>query len=390
MPEAPVPENDRTWGVTGISVAATSIVALPSMLVGAMAVLMQRDLSFGESELGIAVAVTFAVGAAFAIPAGHFADRAGPQLTMRIGLAFGAISLLGIGLLTGGWLALLGWMAFAGAGVTMIQLGTNVLITRAVPAVRRGIAFGTKQAAVPLASMGAGLAVPIIGVTYGWQATFIAAAVAVPIIAVLIPNAERSETVPSSGRQSDVRIGILVLLAIGVAFASAGGNSTPAFLVPSIVDRGISPTIGGLILAGSSLVGVASRVVAGWVGDAIGRNSLVVMATMMGFGAIGFVGLAVASDPLLIAGFAALAFGGGWGWGGLTLLAVSRLAPVEPGRAMGIVQIGPMAGAVVGPLVFGFLAEAFGFTLAWGASAFCAIAGLLILLLTRRALRRTG
>jgi MFS family permease len=232
-------------------------------------------------------------------------------------------------------------MAFAGAGVTTIQVGTNVLITRAVPAARRGVAFGVKQAAVPLASMGAGLALPLIGVTFGWHAAFIGAAVAVPVIALLIPATRGQARRAADGDRRDLPLRSLIMLATGVAFASAGGNVTPAFLVPSIVDHGIAPADAGVILAVGSLVGVGARIGAGWLGDRLGRHSLLVVASMLGMGAVGYVGLAVSDQPVLIVVFAALAFGGGWGWAGLMLLAVSQLAPDQPGRAMGIVQVGP-------------------------------------------------
>jgi MFS family permease len=108
---------------------------------------------------------------------------------------------------------------------------------------------------------------------------------------------------------------------------------------------------------------------------------------MLGMGAIGYVGLAFADEPVLIVASAALAFGGGWGWAGLMLLAVSQLAPTQPGRAMGIVQVGPMSGAVAGPLIFGFVAEELGFSAAWGIAALLAIIGGLIILATRSRVR---
>lgn len=390
MVESPTQTQGRGIAVIAASVAATWIVALPAMLLGAMAVLLQRDLGFGEKELGIAIAAAFATGGVVAVPIGRLADRIGPQLTIRLGLAFAAIALLGIAAATDGWVRLAAWMAFAGAGVTTIQVGTNVLITRAVPAARRGVAFGIKQGAVPLASMGAGLALPLIGVTFGWQAAFVGAAIVVPVIAVLIPSARSNVKRGADDVPRDLPVGSLVLLAVGVAFASAGGNVTPAFLVPSIVDRGIDPGAAGLVLAIGSLVGVGARIGAGWLGDHLGRNSLLAVAAMLGMGAIGYIGLATASEPLLIVVFAALAFGGGWGWAGLMLLAVSQLAPTQPGRAMGIVQVGPMSGAVAGPLIFGFVAEEMGFTAAWGIAAVLAIIGGALILTTRSRVRRRG
>ncbi len=387
MIESPHPASGRGVAVIAASVASTWIVALPAMLLGAMAVLLQRDLGFGEKELGIAIATAFATGGLVAVPMGRLADRIGPQLTIRLGLAFAATALLGIAVATDGWVRLAAWMAFAGAGVTTIQVGTNVLITRAVPAARRGVAFGIKQSAVPLASMGAGLALPLIGVTFGWHAAFIGAAVVVPVIAVLIPSAGPNVRRNADTASRDLPIGSLVMLAVGVAFASAGGNVTAAFLVPSVVDRGIDPAAAGLVLAVGSLVGVAARIGAGWLGDRLGRQSLLVVATMLGMGAIGYLGLALADEPVLIVASAALAFGGGWGWAGLMLLAVSQLAPTQPGRAMGIVQVGPMSGAVAGPLIFGFVAEEFGFSAAWGIAALFAIIGGLIILTTRSRVR---
>lgn len=375
--------------VLGVGIAATTVVALPTLLVGGMAVLIQRDLGFGEAALGAAIAAAFGAAAVVAPLAGRFAERLGPRRTTRIGLACGGLSLIGIGFVVDSWALLVPFLVVAGIGVTVVQLGVNVLLARATPAARQGLAFGAKQAAVPLAALLAGLALPLVGLTIGWQAAFVLAAVLVPLVAWRMPDAPPGRGKGRLSAQVDAPLGSLVLLAVGVALASAGGNSVPAFIVPSAVDRGLAPAHAGLVLAWGSLVGIAVRVGGGWLADRLGRGSLLLVVTLVAVGVAGYLGLAVAEHPLLIGACAALAFGGGWGWGGLVLLALARTNPGAPGRAMGIVQVGPMSGAVLGPLLFGTLAEHVSFAAAWTAIAGLALVGIAAILASRRALVRT-
>jgi MFS family permease len=371
-------------------IAATAAVALPGMLVGGLSILIQEDLGFGDAELGAAVAASFVSGAIMAVPAGRIAERFGPRRTTWAGLACALTSLLGIGLVATTWATLVAFLVVAGAGITLVQLGVNVMVARAVPPGRQGLAYGAKQAAVPFASLLAGIALPVLGLTLGWRAAFLLAGIVVVLAARPMPIVAPPERPPTSSTERGGPTGSLMLLAIGVALASAGGNSAPAFMVLTAVDRGVSTSNAGLLLAFGSLAGIVVRVVAGWVGDRLGRNALLLVVALVSTGAVGYVGLALSPHPLLIALFTALAFGGGWGWGGLVLLALSRTSPTAPGRAMGIVQIGPMAGAVLGPLVFGGLASTASFGTAWGVMALFALGGAATILVSRRRLLEQG
>lgn len=382
-----------TVAVLGIGIAATTVVALPTLLVGGLAVLMQRDLQFGASELGAAIAIAFFFAAVAAIPAGRLADRLGPKRTISLGLASALVGLLGLGTVVNDWTQLAVCLAFAGAAITTVQLGVNVLLARRIPPGQQGLAYGIKQASVPMASLIAGLALPLIGLTVGWRAAFLIAAACIPFLMLLVPDARAGRSPGTTREAAGIPLRPLLLLGIGMALASAGGNSTAAFIVSSGVDRGLAPAGAGLVLAAGSVVGILVRVLAGWLGDYLGRGSLLLVAALVSIGAVGYVGLALADDPALIALFAALAFGGGWGWAGLTLLALSRISPAAPGRAMGIVQIGPMSGAVLGPLVFGGLAERVSFGAAWSTMAVLAVLGVATILLSRPLLlrhRRSG
>jgi MFS family permease len=367
-------------------IAATTVVALPTMLVGGLAVLIQRDLGFREAELGSAIAASFVSGAIVAVPAGRIAERIGTRRTTLLGLAAAVLSLLGIALVARSWASLVACLALAGFGVTFVQLGVNVMVARAVRPDRQGLAFGAKQAAVPFASFLAGFSVPFAAATVGWQGAFILAALAVPFVAWRMPDAPNVARRAAGSAARGLPVGALSALMIGVALASAGGNSVPAFTVLSAVNRGVEPGTAGLVLAGGSLVGIVVRVAAGWFSDRLGRGSLLIVVGLLVAGCVGYVGLALARDLRAIAFFTALAFGGGWGWGGLIPLALARTNAGALGRAMGIVQVGPMTGAVVGPLVFGWLAQDVAFGAAWLAMALLALVGVGLILLSRRSL----
>jgi MFS family permease len=382
--------NASMFRIIGVAVGASSVVAFPVVLVGGLAVLLQRDLGFGEAQLGSAVAAYFASAALTAAPGGRLAERLGPRVSAWLGLGCATVSLLGIGWVVNSWASLVAFLALGGIGNTLGQLAMNLLLARGISADRQGLAFGAKQAAVPLAALLAGLSLPAIGLTLGWRWAFLLAALLAPVTALTLPRDDVTRRRGAESRQGDAPMPALIMLTIGVALASAGGNSSAAFIVASSVDRGFAASDAGLVLAVGALVGLTIRVAAGWLGDRLRRGSLLLVAGLITIGGVGYLGLALADHPVLVVVFACLAFGGGWGWGGLVLLALSRSNPSAPATAMGVVQIGPMAGAVVGPLAFGALAEHVSFTASWLLMALMAVLGLITVLLSRRRLRAGG
>ena len=57
----------------------------------------------------------------------------------------------------------------------MGQLASNLTLSRSVPAHRLGLSFGVKQAAIPLATLLAGAAVPAVALTVGWRWAYVIA-----------------------------------------------------------------------------------------------------------------------------------------------------------------------------------------------------------------------
>ncbi len=131
------------------------------------------------------------------------------------------------------------------------------------------------------------------------------------------------------------------------------------------------------------------RIFSGWVADRLGRGSLKIVIVLQVIGAAGYLMLALAgSDPAMIVLATILAFGGGWGYQGLVLLAVSRSNPTSPATAMAIVRLGPSTGAMLGPVAAGALVIQAGYTVTWLATATLAMLAVVLMLLGRVLLMR--
>src|SRR5690606_7703294 len=119
------------------------------------------------------------------------------------------------------------------------QPSANAHISRVTPEHRKGLVYGVKQAAVPIALFMAGAAVPTFGTGPGWRWAFaVGAALAVCVAAFPIASANRADAAPlprdpvteatgpalvrpRDAAAGDFKLGPLFLLALGVTLASA-------------------------------------------------------------------------------------------------------------------------------------------------------------------------
>jgi MFS family permease len=357
-----------------LAVVVATAGVLPGFLTGGLAVQIRGELGFGEGALGFAVAVFFAASALASVVSGRVVERLGSSLGMRLATAASAASLLAVSVLASSWWWLCACLVLGGLGNAISHPATHLLLAREVPQNRQGLAFGVKQAAIPAATLLAGLAVPLVATTVGWRWAFAGGAALALGVALLVPKSEkRVATRPvKEARAGDAPLAALVLLALGIGLGSAAANPLGAFVVESAVAAGIGVGAAGLLLALGSAAGIGVRVVFGHLADRLKSGRLRLVAGMLGVGTIGFVLLASGSAPLLVVGVT-VAFAAGWGWPGLFNFAVVKSNPGAPAAATGITQTGASSGAAVGPLAFGLLVEEISFATAWLASGVVAI-----------------
>ena len=331
---------------------------------------VRADLGFSETQLGVAISVFWLFMAVGGVAGGRVGQRLGATLTIRLGVA-GSIAAIGGTALAPNWATVLFFMACAGAASALSQPAVDLALFEAVPRDRLSLAFGIKQTSLPAAALVAGLAIPVLATSVGWRLAFAACAV-VGLPALL--GMPRLLSGHRSGKGVHVASGAKMtgILAFAAVFTLAmiAVTATGAFYVESAISGGSTANAAGVFLAIGGAFGVVGRFVFSWRLGSLARP-LIATSVIMLIGGLGVTCLSVASPtwPLLIVTIVAI--GAGWGWNGLLTLAVVRTYPLAPARASGYIVLGVGAGGVLGPVLFGFTVQHFGFSVAWIGAGLC-------------------
>lgn len=373
--------------------ALTTLGAIPPFLVGAQAVLMQRDLGFGPAVLGAVVSTFFAMAALGTIFGSGLLDRWSRRRAQAVaGLL---VALGGVGLSVGvhHWELLIVAMAVLGLGNAACQGTSNQAVATALPAHRRGLGFGIKQSAVPAAIMFGGLAVPTMTAIFGWRSTFLVTGsigLVVTVAALLHHGDDAVHGVRASGVGPPDRAPRLPLLLCGVAitFASAAANFLGAYLASWAHEVGLTVGQAGLLMAAGSGSSILIRVLAGHRADGRYGNNLLVVAAQMAAGAVSVALIGLLDVPWAVVVFGFLAFGLGWSWPGLLLYAAARLGRDAPAQASSVVQAGAFVGGAIGPVSFGLLVSGLGFRGAWLVASCSFVMAFVLVLIARVGFRR--
>lgn len=317
--------------------------------------------------IGYAISAFFLGSTVTAPFGGRLADRWGIRRTAAAFAALSATSAVGIAVVDSHPLLLLVFAVSGGVANGLAQPVSTLVLSTFIDSHRQGIGFGIRQAAIPIATLLAGISVPTLSGTLGWRWVFAIIAPVAVGTAALIPgnvlNATRTQS-PTPGPQFDRW---LTLTLAGAALGAAANITLGTFLVDSLVHAGYSNELAAGLLIVGSLSGIAVRLTAGWFSDQGRPATTRWVSCLVGIGAIGFFGLAAATTALPVATVATIvAFGFGWGWTGLLFHITVRARPSAVGSAAGYVQIATSGGSLVGSAAFGAIAAAHSFPTAWG------------------------
>jgi DHA1 family multidrug resistance protein-like MFS transporter len=372
--------------------------------------LFARSFGVGYGEAGVLVSAYAAARLLVDLAAGAAVDRWGERFCSAAGLAVVAVSSLLTGLAPAYALAVLFWgCAGAGSALVFAALYSNLL--RVVPQARMGrtlsIFYGSFNGGfiagaflAGVVASGLGLAAPLFvsaGLALASAALYLLF-VPVPVKTASAPQLSADEVlveqelpVPRSGRAGIADIlripGFVTVIVTNLAYlwivAAVFDTLVPLFAKD---DLGMSTAGIGVVFAVALATEFFVLYPAGAVADRRGRKFVLVPA----LAALAIMSAAVgwAGSPLVLGVLMAVT-GIAFGFAGVPPAAM--LADVVPeersGTGVGVFRFCGDLGFMVGPLVAGFTATAFGFEVAFAVAAAPAAVALVLAVRTEETLR---
>ncbi len=355
------------WSAAAAAVAVTVTGVLPVYMVSVLVVQIGAEMGFGAGRLGALVAGFFGCSALAASLSGQLGRVASSTGVVRAAALLSTGCLWSTALVARDTTVLAGVLLLAGTANGLGQPASNALIAAVVPSGHQGLAFGAKQAAIPVSTLLGGLAVPLLALPFGWRTVFGVAGVLGLLSAVAVPgrpDARLTPAAPPSPAAGPLRLAPLLVLTAGLLVAAGTGNALGTFFVASAVAAGQPAGTAGLLAAVAGSTGAVTRVALGLLADRLPGRWLLVVAVLVAVGGSGHALLAT-GDRVLLAVGVVVAYCAGWTWAGLATYAVVRMHPDAAARATGITQSGLALGAALGPLAFGGVVEHSSYATAW-------------------------
>ena len=347
----------------------------------------------GEPEwvVGFVVGVFGIAGMVTRPLSGMWVDRGGNrQRWIRAGAIGVAISFVGYTLDLGPWVMTI-FRCLHGVAMGVFTTAMLAIVGNLLPVERRGSALGFYQAANAAAALyGAALALFVID-RFGFTAGFLLAGGAALISLLLAtgmgdPAAPppRVAGTPSRGLRGLISPTALLPALVFLCVTTPWGTVT-AFLPLFALERDLGHV--GLFYTAAGLAQLTARMSAGWIGDRIGRDAVVVPA--LAAAGVSLLMLSQVQSPVWLI-VCALAFGFGLAatQTSIAVIVIERTPPAFLGSGMATYTMAWDVGQVVGAILLGLLVDATSYSLVFALTAVFPVAGI-VLFLTRVSEGRT-
>jgi len=374
-----------------LSVLIVTLSTQPVFLLAAAFIQLEDDLGLSITGLGALSATFFLTAAIASTPLGRVVERIGWQRAMKINCVGSAAVLVAIALFARSVPGFVVLLVLGGAFYGFANPAANKALAEQVEAGRRGITFGLKHAGIPSSTLLAGLAIPALILTVGWEFSFaVAALLAGPVWVLIAMDRDplrQTAGAPSPGRGAQpLTVLDLVMLAAASALSAAAAISLGTFLIAAAVEEAsFTQAAAGVLLFVGSLASISARIVVGAITDRIGGRGFTGVAILLGTGALVFLLLRPATG-LAFGVLVVLAFVTAWGWTGLMTFTVVNANTSTVAASSAIMQAGIFLGAGLGPILLGWTIDQYSFSTSWlGVTVLLLMAASIVTVVGRRA-----
>ncbi|MDA4121927.1 MAG: MFS transporter [Thaumarchaeota archaeon] len=329
---------------------------------------------FGQGVSGLgALTSSFYLGVGLLqIPGGLFAGKFGPKVTATFGTLVMSVAVLASAA-AGQFEVLIVARFFVGVGMAFVFAPAVVLITRYFRSGAEGVALGLYNSAFDVGGAVGLFGWVIVATTIGWRLSLAASGIMGLLTAALLFFLVPRENVTA---RFSVGAGVLsrvlldrTLILLGVVSTGIGVGSIliSSFVVYYLITAlGVAPATAGGIGALVFVVPIVSSPIGGRVYDRrVGFRSICVIAGVATAAATVLAGFGGIYGPLI----AALVGGFTSGLGFTMVLAAAReRIPAGPEyRTLSVSWVNSIAltSSFLPPIIFSFIANAFGYTPAW-------------------------
>lgn len=380
-------QNSYGWIILGILTVAQLVMSMGAYIWGPLAPVLRDEFNLSRAQIGTITSALYFASVIIAIPSGIAVDKLGDRIMLIISLIIMGIP-FAIMALAKSYLFFIVFAAVGGLGYGVINQVSTKGIMYWFSARFRATAMGIKQTGVTLGGAIVAVLLPVLTVAYSWRLGVLVIGILMLVMAFLslifykerpvLPAEGASNVAPTSkkGQKEGSLLKVmsnpvLLILCLITPLMAFGQTGIASFLMLYLEeDLNFSVGLAGGCLTVAMVAGTVGRIGWGIISDRLFAGDriipLIILSVIAFIGALGTAFLSKGS-PVWLPFFWSILLGGTFiGWNAVLITLAAELAGKElAGSIMGILITIAWIGIIIGPPVFGYIADSFGYYWSW-------------------------